>query len=463
MVEKQTTQLNYSGPAPDAKVEGGGFFADMFHSDLDQIKKWIDNTNPDSVRRAGQYYVAGKGVLDEAARQLKAKATELAELMKGPAAVETQKGLQSLHASMRELGAKLGEMGVPLTEYADTLNWAQANLVDSRYRHSRSDQGFEVSDFVPFAGITWSEDRARDHLEAVNKKIVEHYQKLPAEVQQALPSVTPVNMPDFRPGGTTDYTGGLPSNYGSPYDPNGSGTGGFAPSYGVNPNGAYPNGVDPNDVDSNDLNPNDLNPNDVDPNDLDPNGVDPNGAYPNGVDPNGAYPNGVNPNGAYPNGVNPNGAYPNGVNPNGAYPNGVNPNGLDPSKTGLSLPDPNNTQLAGLNDQAMSRLSSPDLPTSTWPNSTGYQGSGNNTSGHGASGIIGGHSPGGGGAVNADTSSAGSRTAANTGMSGMVPPPVGGASAPNQEEDTQSSAYWIPEPDEYWTGPPKNVTSSHIA
>ncbi|MER5419539.1 hypothetical protein [Streptosporangium roseum] len=455
MVEKQTIKLNDSGPAPDPKVEGGGFVADMLHSDLDQIKKWIDNTNPDSVRRAGQYYVAGKGVLDEAARQLKEKATELAELMKGPAAVETQKGLQGLHASMRELGAKLGEMGVPLTEYADTLNWAQRNLVDSRYRHSRSDQGFEGSDFVPILGITWSEDRARDHLEAVNKKIIEHYQKLPVEVDTALPSVTPVNMPDFRPGGITDYTGGLPSNYGSPYGPNG------AYPNGVNPNGAYPNGVDPNGAYPNGVNPNGTYPNGVDPNDVGPNDLDPNDLDPNDVDPNGAYPNGVNPNGAYPNGVDPNGAYPNGVNPNGAYPNGVDPNGLDPSKTGLSLPDPNNTQLAGLNDQATSRLSNPDLSPSTWPNSTGYQGAGNNTSGHGTSGTIGGYSAGSGGAVNADTFGAGSRTAGNSGMSGMVPP-MGGGGPGGQEEDTHESAYWLPEPDEYWTGPDKNVTSPNI-
>ncbi|SFL16142.1 hypothetical protein SAMN05216275_1628 [Streptosporangium canum] len=461
MAEKQTTQLNYSGPAPDPKVEGGGFFADMFHSDLDQIKKWIDNTNPDTVRRAGQYYVAGKGVLDEAARQLKEKATELAELMKGPAAVETQKGLQSLHASMRELGAKLGEMGVPLTEYADTLNWAQRNLVDSRYRHSRSDQGFEVSDFTPFLGISWSEDRARDHLEAVNKKIVEHYQKLPVEVQQALPSVTPVNMPDFAPGGITDYTGRPPSNYGSPYDPNGVYPNGVNPNdldpNGVDPNGAYPNGVNPNGA-----YPNGVDPNDLDPNDLDPNGVDPNDLDPNGVNPNDLDPNGVDPNGAYPNGLNPDGTYPNGVNPNGAYPNGINPNGLDPSKTNLSLPDPNNTRLAGLDDQAMSRLSNPDLSTSTWPNSTGYQGAGNNTSGHGASGPIGGYGTGSGGAVSADTFGAGSRTAGNSGMSGMVPP-LGGASSPNQEEDTQPSAYWLPEPDEYWTGSAKDVSPTTLA
>ncbi|ACZ90746.1 hypothetical protein [Streptosporangium roseum] len=450
MAEKQTTPLNFSGPAPDPEVKGGGFFADMFHSDLDQIKKWIDNTNPDSVRRAGQYYLAGKRVLDEAARKLKEQAIQLSGHLEGPAAVEMQKGLQSLHASMRELGAKLGEMGMPLTEYANTLNWAQANLVDSRYRHSRSDQGFELSDFTPFAGISWAEDRARNHLEAVNKKIVEHYQKLPAEVQQALPTVTPVNMPDFEPGGPTDYTGGLPSDSGSPYDPNGSGTGGFIPSsYGVNPNGAYPKG---------------LNPDGTYPNGLYPNGVNPNGLDPNGLDPNGVNPNGVNPNGAYPNGLNPDGTYPNGINPNGVNPNGVNPNGLDPSKTNLSLPDPRNTQLAGLNDPLTSRLPiPPDPSTSTWPNSSGYQAPGNTTSGHGASGNVGVYGTAPGGVVNADTSGARSRMAANTGISGVAPT-LGGGGPSGQEEKTHEKVYWLPETDEYWTGPAaKNVSPTTLA
>ncbi|OUC92960.1 hypothetical protein [Streptosporangium minutum] len=453
MVEKQTTPLNFSGPAPDPEVKGGGFLADMFHSDLDQIKKWVDNTNPDSVRRAGQYYLAGKRVLDEAARRLKEQATQLSVHMKGPVAVETQKGLQNLHASMRELGAKLGEMGMPLTEYANTLNWAQANVVDSRYRHSRSDRGFEFSDFTPFAGISWAEDRARDHLEAVNKKIVEHYQKLPAEVQQALPTITPVVMPTFKPGGPTDYTGGLPSGSGSPYDLNGSGPGGLTPSsYGVDPNGAYPNGLNPDGT-----YPNGIDPNGAYPNGLDPNGLNPNGTYPNGVDPNGAYPNGT-----YPNGVNPNGAYPNGLNPNGLNPNGLNSNGLDPSKANLSLPDPNSTRLAGLDDQAMSRLSTPDLSTSAGPNSTAYQGSGNNTTGHGTSGGTGVYGMGSGGALNAGTSGVGSRTAGTSGMPGMMPP-MGGGGPGGQEEDTHESAYWLPEPDEYWTGPAKDAVPPTLA
>ncbi|MET8334018.1 WXG100 family type VII secretion target [Streptosporangium canum] len=451
MAEKQTTPLNFAGPAPDPKVQDQGFLADMFHSDLDQIKKWIDNTNPDSVRRAGQYYLAGKRALDEAARRLKEQATQLSGHLKGPAAVETQKGLQSLHASIRELGAKLGEMGMPLTEYAETLRWAQANVVDSRYRHSRSDRGFEFSDFTPFAGISWAEDRARNHLEAVNKKIVEHYQRLPAEVQQALPTITPVTMPDFKPGGPTDYSGGLPRDSGSPYGPNGLDPNG-ANLNGVNPNGAYPNG----------LNPDGTYPNGLDPNGLNPNGVNPDGTYPNGVNPNGTYPNGLNPDGTYPNGVNPNGAYPNGLNPNG-----INPNGLDPSKTNLSLPDPNSTRLAGLDDQAMSRLSNPDLSTSAWPNSTAYQGPGNNTSGHGTSGHgtsggTGVYGMGSGGAVNAGTSGAGSRTAGNSGMPGMVPP-MGGGGSGGQEEDTHESAYWLPEPDEYWTGPAKNAVPPTLA
>ncbi|WP_031172663.1 WXG100 family type VII secretion target [Streptosporangium roseum] len=438
--EIQTTQLIYSGP-PDPKVEGGGLWADVLGSkDLERIKKWIDNTNPDSVRRAGQYYLAGKGVLDEAARQLKAKATELAELMQGPAAVETQKGLRSLHASMRALGAKLGEMGMPLTDYADTLNWAQANLVDSRYRHSRSDRGFEFSDFTPVYGISWADDRAREHLEAVNKRIVEHYEKLPFKAQQAPPPIIPVNMPDFKPGGPTDYTGGLPRDSGSPYGPNGIDPNGVNLN-GVNPNGAYPNGLYPDGTD--------------------PNGLYPDGTGPNGLDPNGQYPNGIDPNGVNPNGIDPNGLNPNGLNPNGLNPNGLNPNGLDPSRTNLSLPDPNSTRLAGLDDQAMSRLSNPDLSTSAWPNSTAYQGPGNNTSGHGTSGGTGVYGTGSGGALNAGTSGAGSRTAGSNGMPGMVPPMGGGSGG--QEEETHESAYWLPEPDEYWTGPAKDVSPTTLA
>ncbi|MGW3369263.1 hypothetical protein ACWDOR_40735, partial [Streptosporangium canum] len=143
-------------------------------------------------------------------------------------------------------------------------------------------------------------------------------------------------------------------------------------------------------------------------------------------------------------------------------PNGLDPNGLDPSKTNLSLPDPNSTRLAGLDDQAMSRLSNPDLSTSAWPNSTAHQGPGNNTSGHGTSGGTGVYGMGSGGALNAGTSGAGSRTAGNSGMPGMMPP-MGGGGSGGQEEETHDTAYWLPEPDEYWTGPAKDAVPPTLA
>lgn len=41
-----------------------------FDSVLEKIKQWVDNTEPDSVRRSGDYYLAARDLLEEAAREL---------------------------------------------------------------------------------------------------------------------------------------------------------------------------------------------------------------------------------------------------------------------------------------------------------------------------------------------------------------------------------------------------------
>ncbi|WP_449066355.1 WXG100 family type VII secretion target, partial [Planomonospora algeriensis] len=184
-----------------------------------RIQEWIDGADPVAVRRAGDYYVAGHGALEAGAAELKARAAELARYLKGPAGVEVQKQLQFLHATMRELADKLNATGAVLRKYADTIVWAQREVVVEQGRDSRTDRDIDWADLTPFYGIYRVQRRARDHFYEVNEKIRALYAELPPDVQQALPTPTDLDLPDYKPTGLpggpspklpSDLTGGQP-------------------------------------------------------------------------------------------------------------------------------------------------------------------------------------------------------------------------------------------------------------
>ncbi|MGW0589353.1 hypothetical protein [Streptosporangium sp. NPDC002607] len=361
----------------------------LFESTLEKIKGWIDSTNPDSVRRAGDYYLAAQTLLENAARELKSKAVELADHYRGPASVETQKQLQSLHGTIRELADKMGMMGPPLHQYADTLVWAQQNLVVKRGQDSRSDHDTDWADHIPFYGMYRVEDRARDHFYEVNQRIAEHYSLLPSQVQEALPTPTPLDIPDFKDGGFTPgpppgLPPGGPAGQDSPYGPGGT-----------------DRPFDPGQAEGG-------------PYDLISSGVDTNGTGAGGPGTDRFGPD----QGAWgPGQVQPSG--PSGSNGqsvpgwNGSDPSPQSLDGAEAPRQDLSVPD-DGTRLTGLNDTA---LTGPANALTNGPSSNGGPGIGTpGGAGTGGAGIWG---TGGAGALS------GVPSGARGGMNGMPILPLG--------------------------------------
>ncbi|MEV4113798.1 hypothetical protein [Nonomuraea sp. NPDC049695] len=244
--EIQTTNLQTGGQKINTFVHQSDLMDSMVHDQLGEIRKQIDATDPVSVRRAGRCYEAAEPLINDFAAGLRTKAAELAEHYQGPSAYQTQLQLRSLHASALELAAKLGKMGRSLTAYGRTLEWAQANVVEKRGQDSRSDHDTDWADHIPFFGIKRADNRAADHLREVNKRIAQHYEELPVEVQQALPIPLDVPMPDFDNGGPK--MPGLPAGPGTGYGNASLNTspapglpGGF-PADGSYPGAQYPGG-----------------------------------------------------------------------------------------------------------------------------------------------------------------------------------------------------------------------------
>ncbi|MEV4381453.1 hypothetical protein [Streptosporangium sp. NPDC049644] len=360
---------------------------ELFDSLLEKIKKWIDNTDPDSVRRAGDYYLAAQTLLEKAARELKDKAVDLAAHYGGPASVATQKQLQYLHATIRELANEMGGMGPPLHRYADTLVWARQNLVVKRGEDSRSDHDTDWADMIPFYGAYRVEDRARDHFYKVNERIAEHYALLPDLGKLNFLPPTPLEIPDFKPGGFSPE--GFPrggTGSGSPY---GSGGPGALP-------GSGPAGTGPYDL--------------VSP------ALDMNGAGGPGGEGTDLF--GPDPDVGSPGLVQPSGPAGNGSDLSTEFPGGV---GVGASGRDLSVPD-GGTRLAGLNETA---LSGPSNALTTGLSTNGVPGIGMQ-GGAGAGGTgTGGGGTGGGGIWGAG--GAGALSGARGGMSGVPMMPYGAA------------------------------------
>ncbi|MBG0815333.1 hypothetical protein [Planomonospora sp. ID82291] len=381
-----------------------------------RIQEWIDGADPVAVRRAGDYYAAGHGALEAGAAALKARAAELAGFLKGPAGVEVQKQLQFLHATMRELAEKLNATGTVLRKYADTIAWAQREVVVQQGRDSRTDRDIDWADLTPFYGVYRVQRRARDHFYAVNEKIRELYAELPSEVQQALPTPTEVDLPEFTP---TDLPGGpspkLPSGLlgGGP-----SGAGASVPGLDGDPYGL---GGLPGDG----------------------------GAVPGGLDPSGL----VHP---LPEGTaGPPG--PAGTGAGGAVNTGDAAARLPGAPdAGVPAPGSSATTLAGLRDPSMP--GSPSLPgTAQFPGGpSGAAGPGAGPGGGAFPGGAFGAAGGPGGAASAGSAGgAGNRVKAGGGAPMTPFMPMGAAAkggAGGGEERDPENGTWLLEDDDVWGG-----------
>ncbi len=416
MADTGSTPLKYSGGAPQET----SLPITLFDSVMDKVRNWVDETDPASVKRAGDYYVAAHGLLQDAAVTLKQKAVDLAAKYNGPESVEAQKELQRLHASIRELAGKMREVGVPLQKYAETLTWAQRNIVTKRGEDSRTDHDTDWADNVPFYGMYRVERRARDRFNEINDRIVQHYQELPAEVQHSLPTPMKIELPDYRNVDLPSGPGGLTTA--------GPGGGDFGGS------GAWP-AVNGSGVDG-------LSPWGTDPGGSDPGGLSPSGQGPGTVDGSSSAPDGSGTGGPHPGGAN--GLDPNSLNPGGA--DGLGLNTTTPPGSGSDK-----TVLAGLNDRGTLGLPNGN-GTLGLPNGTGtgpsFGNPPNGPSGTGLPNGVGGFGPAG-----ASSFDAGGRTrAGGSPMTPFMPPGgVAGAGAGQEKQDRENST-WLMEDDEVWGG-----------
>ncbi|MGW3342909.1 hypothetical protein ACWDA3_06360 [Nonomuraea rubra] len=422
MADEPKTQdfpLRYGDQPIDTSVREAGFMESMFRDTIGEIRDMIDATDPAAVQLAGLYYQAAEPLLNEFAADLKAKAAELAEHYRGPAAYQTQLQLRSLHASVVELAGKLGAMGRSLKPYGDTLQWAQANVVEERGRDSRSDNDIDWADQIPFYGIKRSSDRATQHLREVNERIAQHYADMPVEVQQALPIVVDPEMPDFNNSGLRGpqvgplNTGDVPPYQNASFDP-GAVPGG--PSF----DGSYPPGQYPGSFGNDGVNP---------------------GAGPNG--PGG--PGDLGDSDAY------------GSGDPSALANSTlgNPPGVPSVPSAPSVPSPGSprdyasTTLAGYDPSQVGVPNGPNTATT-------YPGSGPGTSGTGYPG-----SPG-----NAGTTAAANAASAagRAGFGGMGMPmmhaPV--SSRRKEEDPVAENSSNLYEDDDVWGGP-EGTTPSTLA
>ncbi|TYB59783.1 hypothetical protein FXF51_32710 [Nonomuraea sp. PA05] len=429
--ETQTYTLRYGNQPIDTSVQEAGFMESMFRDTIGEIRDMIDATDPAAVQLAGLYYQAAEPLLNEFAADLKTKAAELAEHYKGPAAYQTQLQLRSLHASVVELAAKLGRMGRSLKPYGDTLQWAQANVVEGRGRDSRSDNDIDWADQIPFYGIKRSSDRASQHLREVNERIAQHYEDLPVDVQQALPIVVDPEMPDF---GNSGLNGPQVGSLGS----------GDVPAYQTTPfnTGSIPGG---------------------------PSAAGVNGDYPSsaGQVPGGYGNGGLNP-GDGTGGVGGVGGV--GVGDSDAY-GGADPSGLTDTTLGAnpsvpSVPSAPSTPSAGSpGDYGSTNLAGydPTVPGGPGgPNGTTYTGNGPGMGGTG--------NPGGGVTGNAGTVSGGG-TAANAasaagraGMGGMGMPMLHAPLSTSRKESDPAgeSSSNLFEDDDVWGGPEGTTPSTLV-
>ncbi|MEV0233317.1 hypothetical protein [Nonomuraea sp. NPDC050786] len=407
----------------DTSVHTPGFWESMVVDSIDQVKDWIDATNPGKVRIAGMYYTAAQSLLNGFADDLKTKATELAEHYKGPVAVETQKQLQSMHASTRELAQKLGQIGKVLQDYGETLRWAQANVVESPGRDSRSDHDIDWAGQIPFYRLKRGNERAVNHLKEVNQRIAQHFADLPAEMQQAVPDPAQVEMPDFNNGG-----GKVP------------------------PMPNLRSGPGPGDISAASFNPGSV------PGLAAPQG--PADGYPSGQYPGASVGGGINGGidggaaggfgGGVPGSVNA------GDNPyGGGGPAGVtgttlgaNPNFPSaPSSPSANVPDSPGTTLAGYDPS----LSGPSVnPSYTTPTTGGPStGPGGPATGPAIS-----HGAGGGTTAGGVTSAVASRGGGGNGTGGFAPHPAGltgrGSEEEQKKKETTTGIY---EDDDVWGGP----------
>jgi uncharacterized protein YukE len=430
------------GPRPQVKQEEGT---------VDSVDQMIDATNPEAVLRASQSYDAAANLIDAVVYGMKMHATDLSHAWSSDTSVQLQQSLQKLHASGRELSAKLRAMSSTLDQYNQDLNYARSHKVkrspgwlswgnsidilpwDAGKDHPEAEGWHGLGSA---ASLTDSVDsRARQTLTNLNSKMADLYDKHPERIEYDYPNVNPTASPGLptpqTPPPMPDL--GNPSYPNSPYDP------------GSGPSGTVPTGYDPT---SGANGTNGLGTGGNGTGDPGQNGTgDPGqGNLGQGGTGTGAGTGGDGNTSLDPSQV-PGAGDPNGTNPDLTNPSGTDLAGVDPSKLGTTTPDLNtpNLNTPNLNTPG---LNTPGLntPTTGIGNPAGVGGVGSGT----PQGTTTGSSFGAGGAGGSGSRSGLAANGTN-GMGGMPFMPMGGGMG-NEGNNDRERTTWLVEDENVWGG-----------
>ncbi|MDH2425093.1 WXG100 family type VII secretion target [Sphaerisporangium sp. TRM90804] len=459
--EIQAIRAGTAAPHGDPSTYGG----------VESVRRKLQNTDPDGVTQAGEAYLQAAGKLESTLFLLESVAGTLNGYWKDKSAQQVQGALQLLHGSARELAYRAREVGAAHKDYADELRTARENLPDSGVftfdddfaAYSKGAIAMVADGGTPFSSQS-DNDKARQHLENLNNRIVAVYRTLPDTVTTVLPAPGPVTTPPVLPvdypanpygtgpGGGGYGTGGMPG-----YSGGSAGSGGYGGSNAAFPGGTYPGGTGGGSGG-------------------DGTGL-PGGGLPGGTGGgDGTGPGGVGDGtgGTGPGGGTglPGNGLPGGGNGAGTVPpGGLDPN--DPRQTdlaGVNPPGPNGTGLppgglttpTGLNGVPTTSLNTPpglngplgsgplgSGPLGTGPLGTGPLGTG--PLGSGGPLGAGGASYGGAGAAGAAGQALGARGGlGGAPMGGMPFMPMGGAGGEANQERERST--WLTEDESVWGG-----------
>lgn len=214
----------------------------------EQIKQKLDAAKPDDMGRAGQAFldaadlmggtIGGNGPSESGIQAaLSRTAKELAQVWRGPAAVQVQSALRALYATAGALGDAMASSGAAMSWYATVVKNAQANFPAAT---DSSDEGAG-------GGTTGSppidaDQAARNHFRKLNEDIQQANNAFAEGLAFELPAIEPTSIdltqsPRIHVGGTgapvtsTDtWQGGTSGDGTSGYGTSGSGGSGSGSS-----------------------------------------------------------------------------------------------------------------------------------------------------------------------------------------------------------------------------------------
>ncbi|MBE3008822.1 hypothetical protein IL992_06420 [Microbispora sp. NEAU-D428] len=202
----------------------------------EQIKQKLDAAKPDDMGRAGQAFldaanlvggtIGGNGPSEAGIQAaLSRTAKELAQVWRGPAAVEVQSALRALYATAGALGDAMASSGAAMSWYASVVKEAQANFPAAT---DKSDEG--AGGGTTGSPPTDADEAARNHFRKLNEDIQQANNAFADGLAFELPAIEPMTIdlsqsPRIHVGGTGAPVTSTDAWHGGSYGDGTSGSG----------------------------------------------------------------------------------------------------------------------------------------------------------------------------------------------------------------------------------------------